>query len=719
MSLPGAFIRGIGVVCALGTNRDEILKAVSEGRSGLAPVKRFIPAHASPFPVGEVPPSIIDPSLPVCHQLAAAASQQAMGDCSLPPDAIVLGVTTGGMDRTEILLKSGCTDSSEYTQHAIGTVAENLARRYHCKGPVLTISTACSSSGGAMALALAMLQSGKYRRILVGGADSLCRLTYYGFKSLQLLDPEGAKPLDQDRRGMSVAEGAGMLMLDIESYQNDGTELIGAGLSCDAHHPAQPHPSGRGAITAIQAALSSAGLTVDNIDYINLHGTGTVDNDRSEAAAIRSLFSNKLPQVSSVKGATGHSLAAAGTIEAAVAVVSMTHGLIPANTGLRIPDRALNLMPVQNPAHIKINTVLSNSFGFGGNNAAVIIGRSRQPASNVVPIDMAPLFVSGWSAVTGAGLTDQTIDNLLRGVNCKGQIDTKALCEGLPTSAIRRVKRLSHMAMALLANMQKQPGCPSPHSIYFGTGWGCLSETNAFLENLFTSDEKFCSPTDFIGSVHNAPAGQIAIMAQATKANMTLSGGEYSFEQALFAAQVMTTGNKPVMVFGADEAHPKLTPLFAPSVVGSSGLSDGGGALILHRSKNNHNATVALKYFKTDFEHWPDPCILIEELGGPDRIKEAYDLILVGMPAAQRSLCKKQWDRFEASSGYSGPVIDYRRLIGQFATASAVATVFAVSLVTSGAPIPTPLTKGLEKGPNVILILGLGSALTAIEVSLT
>jgi 3-oxoacyl-(acyl-carrier-protein) synthase len=518
-----------------------------------------------------------------------------------------------------------------------------------------------------------------------------------------------------------VAEGAGMLLLEARTEKSDAIQVLGAGLSCDAHHPAQPHPEGLGALAAMQAALRDAGIRAEDIDYINLHGTGTTDNDRSEAKAINSLFKHALPPVSSIKGATGHSLAASGAIEAVVAACCIERGLIPANTGCRMPDPLLNVTPVGRPAYGAIQSVLSNSFGFGGNNAAIIIGRVGRQGHLTPPpagsLHQPPLTLVGWSAVTGAGFTDQTIENLSSRIGCHGRLEANRLCQGLPPGVVRRLKRLSQMALSLLVQIQNQDEGLKPNSVFFGTGWGSLSETSDFLQGLFDSDEKFSSPTDFIGSVHNAAAGQIALMARATGANLTLSGGDYSFEQALFSAQMLATGDESVFVIGADETHAKLSPLFDPSVTIGSVPSDGGGALVLKRTHDAVGPRVALKYFATDFEQFQDSRDMIDHLGGADRIRSKYGLILAGLPAAQKDGCRQQLERFMELSGYHGQVIDYRNLIGEFATSSAVATVFAASLVKNDRiPLQTHGGAVINPQAKAVLILGLGSALTAIEV---
>lgn len=705
MTLPCIGVTGMGVISALGHNVDETMTALAQGLSGLRPLSRFAPPH-SPLPVGEISLEPSDKGLPATHLFARHAADQAMANCPQGPDAIVLGSTTGGMAVTEILLKANCNDPEAYQKHAIGSVAEDLARRYDCNGPVISVSTACSSGAGAIALAMAMIRSGRYQRILAGGVDALCHMTYYGFKSLQLIDPQGSRPMDETRRGMSVAEGAGMLLIESNPADGAAIYLLGAGLSCDAHHPAQPHPEGRGALAAMQSALADAKCSSDQIDYINLHGTGTTDNDRAEARAIRTLFEPQLPLISSIKGATGHSLAASGAIEAVVAARAIETPLVPANTGCQTPDPELGVTPVSQPTKKKINTVLSNSFGFGGNNATLVIGNT--PESTVARSPLPPLGIMGWAAITGAGTTSATFDQITKGEDCRGMLDAKQLSQGLPPQMIRRLKRLPLITLSLAAGAIEKAGDTAPQSVYFGTGWGALSETHDFLKGLYESGEKFPSPIDFIGSVHNAPAGQVALLTGATGANVTLSGGDSSFEQALFGAQLLG-GRDPLMVLGADESHPKLSPLFDPSVTDDTLLADGGGALMLHRTSQPGVPLVDLKCYETGHSDALDLQRMITDLGGPDQIGQRYGLVLAGIPAAQRALGERQIAQFTSETGYGGPVIDYRKFIGEFAAASAVATVYAAAWVKEN------LDKGVSS--QGALVIGLGEALTAIEVA--
>jgi 3-oxoacyl-[acyl-carrier-protein] synthase-1/3-oxoacyl-[acyl-carrier-protein] synthase II len=632
-------------------------------------------------------------------------------------DAIVLGTTTGGILVSEALLEKGVTDPAAFRHHGLGTVAEKLARRYGCRGPLITVSTACSSGAVAIALAMALLRRGLARRVLAGGADSLCRLTYFGFKSLQLIDPLGARPLDRERRGMSVAEGAGMLLLTSDAPGDGALELLGASLSCDAHHATTPHPEGRGALAAMQAALADAGLAASAIDYINLHGTGTLDNDLAEARAIHSLFGERPPPLSSIKGATGHSLAAAGALEAVVAALAVTHGLVPANTGLTNVDAQLELNPVTAPLRTPIASVLSNSFGFGGNNAALVIGKARGHKASPCAARL-PLTIAAAAGLTGAGHSQATWERFAAGGDCGGCLDETTLCQGLPPRTLRRLKRLPKLALALAAQAcQGAPAEALPGSVCLGTAWGALSETHDFLQRLVETGQQFPSPTDFIGSVHNAPAGQIAMHLGARGANVTTSGGDASFEQALLAADLLTDDpGQSILVLGVDEAQPALAPLLDPSVRNAL-LADGGGALLLRRG-GAPGPTIALLAYRYDagaaaVHH------LIEVLGGGRAVRQSHGAILVGIPAAHAAQAALDLSTFVAASGFDGPVIDYRRTIGQFGAASAVGAVLALQMVQARA-VPAALAGGVERPleSKGVLLLGLGAYLSAVRIAL-
>ncbi len=662
-----------------------------------------------------------DDSLPRTHQLAIQAAGQAMSGCTLPPDAVILGTTTGGILTTETLLAKGEKRPEYYQYHGLTSVCEEIARRHGCTGPALTVSTACSSSAAAIKIALEMLRRGEAVRVLAGGVDSLCRLTYFGFNSLQLVDPEGSRPLDKNRQGMSVAEGAAMLLLTVEKTDTIIAEVLGAGLSCDAYHAAAPHPQGEGAYQAMRAALNDAGLSPADIGYIALHGTGTLDNDLAEARAVNKLFDFAPPRLSSLKGAMGHSLGAAGAMAAVIAALIVSRDIVPANTRCQKPDPALCLTPLTTPLNQPVAAVLSNSFGFGGNNASLIItppGRFTCPER---PAASRAWTIIGSSCLTGAGNKDKTMAALRLDQPIAGALSLAEISADLPARAVRRLKRLPRIALALAAAAHDDSAASNPKAVFMGTGWGALSETYDFLKRLRETEEQFPSPTDFVGSVHNGPASQIAIRYNSTGANITTSGGDYSFEQALLSADLSAADSEqPILIIGADEGHPELSPLFDKSISHSQNhpntLVDGGGALCLTKNSKARGTTISPAFYQSA-DKTNVIAALLRSLDGPEALRADYGLLLAGIPASCREQGEAQLARFTALSGFNAPIIDYRRLTGEFATASAVATVMAVDFLEKGTIPPSLAGQGRSslKGKGVLL-LGLGRFITAVRI---
>ena len=554
------------------------------------------------------------------------------------------------------------------------------------------------------------------RRILAGGVDSLSRLTYFGFHSLQLVDRNGCRPLDVTRQGLAVAEGAAMLLLTTERPERPLATLLGAGLSCDAYHPTAPHPEGQGARAAMQAALDDAGLAPDAIDYINLHGTGTPDNDLAEARAIVSLFPPP-PPLSSIKGATGHSLAASGAIEAVVSCLVVSHGLVPGTVGCRQPDPAFGFTPQRTCAEKPVATVLSNSFGFGGNNGCLVIGRpGSTPLGRTIPKDDF-LAIHGSACLTGAGLLQATLEHLHQGLPVAGMLAPAQVASRLPAKLIRRIKRLARLALLLAGEAHADAlGKEEPAAVFMGTGWGALSETWDFLHRLSESAEQFPSPTDFVGSVHNSPASQVAMLFGATGANVTTSGGDYSFEQALLAAQtLLPASGQSALLLGADEGHAKFSPLLDPSITAGN-LADGGGALYISRDRRHARCLTRLAFYNLG---GGDDLLerMIKALGGASVIREQTAAVFAGIPAAMCTEGNRQLTRFFDLIGKPLPVCRYRDFTGEFASASAVAAAIAVAFVEAGY-VPGVLVGGIDitlRPGDTLLVLGMGQCLTAME----
>jgi 3-oxoacyl-[acyl-carrier-protein] synthase I len=297
---------------------------------------------------------------------------------------VFIGTSTAGIMQTELAYrardpKSGALPSSfEYgTTHNSFSVADYLRRRCRLEGPAVAVSSACASSAKVFGAARRMIEAGMIDAALVGGTDSLCLTTLYGFHSLQLSSPAPCRPFDVARDGISIGEAGAFALLEgvSERAASDSVLLYGVGESSDAYHMSAPHPEGLGAKRAMLAALASASLDAGDIDYINLHGTGTPSNDRSESQAVTSIFGPTTP-CSSTKGATGHTLGAAGALEAVISVLAIQNGLMPGGVQTNRIDPNLTAHYIKENRRAPLRRVLSNSFGFGGTNCSLIFGRA-------------------------------------------------------------------------------------------------------------------------------------------------------------------------------------------------------------------------------------------------------------------------------------------------------------------------------------------------------
>jgi 3-oxoacyl-[acyl-carrier-protein] synthase-1 len=254
-------------------------------------------------------------------------------------------------------------------------VADYVRRRFGLEGPAAAVSCACASSAKAFASARRMIATDVIDAAIVGGVDSLCLTTLYGFHSLQLTSSRPCRPFDVARDGISIGEAAAFALLERPpaSLDTDAVLLLGVGESSDAHHMSAPHPEGLGARRAMQAALAAAGLCPEDIDYINLHGTATPSNDRAESLAVRGLFGANTA-CSSTKGSTGHTLGAAGALEAVISALGLQRRFLPGGVNTTEVDPALGTHYLRSNLHYPARRILSNSFGFGGTNCSVILG---------------------------------------------------------------------------------------------------------------------------------------------------------------------------------------------------------------------------------------------------------------------------------------------------------------------------------------------------------
>ncbi len=388
------FVTGIGVVSAIGLTVEENFRSLLNEKSGITEFK--FPDDQKSIYTGRIAKSnselkqllsITDGYYSRTSLLGIMAAEQAMGNNFHNKKlltAFISSTSVGGMDETEKyyrqVLKNLPVDFNLTRTHDSGNTSENIAAYLKFSGYINTLSTACSSAANAIMLAARMIAQGKMDRVLVGGTDPITDFTIKGFQSLMIYDNEWCKPFDHNRNGLNLGEGAGFLLLESDrSIKISGNEpicsLTGWHNAADAYHQTASSPDGKGATIAMKNALNKAGLETKEISYINAHGTGTKNNDLSESIAIKNVFGNVIPPFSSTKAFTGHTLAAAGAIEAVYSVLAIKNQVHLSGLNYNDPLEETLMRPVTEPTQAVTKHVMSNSFGFGGNNSSLIFSR--------------------------------------------------------------------------------------------------------------------------------------------------------------------------------------------------------------------------------------------------------------------------------------------------------------------------------------------------------
>jgi 3-oxoacyl-[acyl-carrier-protein] synthase II len=592
-------ITGLGIVSAAGFGPEEIWRTVSSGTSGLKPLTLFQSPRYGQIPVGEIQRDLIALGAPTrssrSDKLGWLAARAAIADAKIDfknyeaRAGIVLGTSVGGSYDSErflsTLIKRGKMRARPTRFHECSTTVDFIANSFGLFGPGMAIATACSSSALAIASAAEMILSGEADVMLAGGADSLSHMTWGGFHSLLLVDAAGCRPFDAMRGGMSLGEGAAILVLESEaSARRRGANILarlsGWGMSCDAYHATAPHPQGAGAAMAMQSALHRAGLEPSMIDYINAHGTGTRDNDIAETIALKTVFHNRVPPFSSTKRIFGHSLAASGAMEAVVCVEALRRQELPPNPGFTKCDPDIGLEPVVERRHAPLTHVMSNSFGFGGNNGVLIFSRP-ETSPQTRPPEEIQIAIGGIGVIgPGSVAIKEIVAPLPPG---KGSVFS---CGALDTTALnpnqrRRLSRLQQMAL-ITARRSHAPDPAQRTAIVIGTGLGCLEDAGTFIENLVAKDEREPMPSRFPNSVHNSPAGQVAIDQSARRMNSAPTVGEITFECALWQgiSQLATGEADCALVGAADEVDKYLLSIGQRWGVWDDKIKPGEGAVV-------------------------------------------------------------------------------------------------------------------------------------------
>ena len=394
-------VTGLGVVSAVGNSVPQFWDSLKAGRDGLRPITLFDTSSLRTHNGGEVVDLPLDhyfsskekKRLSRCDEFGIIAAEEALESSSLKPGdvdrdrfGIILGAGSGGILSVERYFKALYGGEGKrpspllLISFSLATTTDYIAERFDLHGPRTTTATVCSSSSAAIAFAYESILAGWAEIMFSGGSDSLCEVSYTGFNSLRLVDPEYCKPFDKRRQGLSLGEGAGILILEEMNHAlSRGAhivgEILGYGICADAYHLTAPEPHGEGIARAIAMALQNAGVDPSDVDYINAHGTGTISNDVAETNGIKKVFGSKAKSIpiSSIKSMVGHCLGSAGAIEAISTLLSIREGTIPPTIHYRVPDPSCDLDYTPNEAlRRKVNIAISNSFAFGGNNVCLV-----------------------------------------------------------------------------------------------------------------------------------------------------------------------------------------------------------------------------------------------------------------------------------------------------------------------------------------------------------
>ena len=385
-----AYLNALGVICALGRSQAEVARSLFAGDcSGMRAESGWVPERVLPVAgvhgeLATIPPELGQQSSRNNQLLLEAALQieddirQAIHRYGASRVGIVLGTSTSGIDEASrgiahYLREHQFPADYDYQQQELSAPANFLADWLQLSGPAYVISTACTSSARALMSAQRLLALGVCDAVICGGVDSLCKLTLNGFSSLDAVSNERCNPFSVNRNGINIGEAAVLFLM---TRQPAPIALLGSGASCDAHHISAPEPSGKGALQSMRKALASAKLAPEHIGYLNLHGTATQHNDAMESLAVASLFPNGVA-CSSTKPMSGHTLGAAGALEAAFCWLSLAHGVMPPHVWDGQADPALPALQwTRTGEPLKKRCLMSNSFAFGGNNVSLIIGEA-------------------------------------------------------------------------------------------------------------------------------------------------------------------------------------------------------------------------------------------------------------------------------------------------------------------------------------------------------
>jgi 3-oxoacyl-[acyl-carrier-protein] synthase II len=589
------WVTGVGLVTPLGADVDATWDRLVRGERAMAPARLFGTAGQRTNLAAEVEGVVVPAGGGWSRSavLALTAAREALRHAGLEGRpgrlGLVVGGTTSGMFETETLLArldaegaAGGAPLETLRAHPPSSVGDCLEQVLGPFVRVRTLSSACSSGANAVIVAAAWLLRGEVDAVLAGGSDGLCRLTLSGFNALSALDPGPCRPFDRDRRGTNLGEGAGFLVLERAERarhraRGPVAELAGWALGSEAHHITNPAADGVVAARLLTTALSRAGLVPQQVDYVNAHGTGTPANDAMEAAALTLALGDEVHRVpvSSSKAQIGHTLGAAGAIEAVFTALSVARQTVPPGVGLEAPDPALDLVHVGAAGREgRVRAAISSAFGFGGMGSVLVLSEADvAEAEATVPDAGGPplhaAIVTGVAALGAFGLLGAAgLASLPEATGGGGgEVDPDAY---LDAARARRLDRTARLGAAAVAHALAEAGAPAEDSgVVLGTAFGNVDACAAFLRRVLEAGPRAASPAIFPNLVPSSPVGHVSIYCgMQGPAFATSDLGASGAAAFLQAVDLVTAGEAPRIVAGS--AEPKsaivdavLGPLFA------------------------------------------------------------------------------------------------------------------------------------------------------------
>lgn len=568
-------ITGEGIICAIGQDKPSVLDSLQHKHSGIGTMLFLRSCHKE-LPVGEVPLSnddmrnqlgVKDTLINRTTLMGMLAVRQALDDAGIQCDAVkekplrlvlISGTTVAGMDITEDLFDQFSHSDAALQclrYHSAGASTRLIAEYFDIFAEYTTISTACSSAANALMLGARMLKAGEADIVVAGGAEALSLFHLNGFRSLMILDHESCRPFDATRAGLNLGEGAAFLVMETEEgARRRGVTphayLTGYGNACDAFHQTASSDNGEGAYLAMTEALQMAGLKPSDIQYVNAHGTGTPNNDLSESMALKLVFGENMPLVSSTKSFTGHTTSASGSIESVICLLALQHQFVPANLGW---SQAIDggIVPTMGEDHCHLQHVVCNSFGFGGNDTSLVFS-------------LSPATVEGHCNATlsqrESSLVDGSKINVLSQVEITSEDQLAEIRDYVKPLEARRMGKI--MKSSLLSSLKalRQAGIEQPDAIITGTALGCLENSELLLRQMVDEGETMLKPTYFMQSTHNTISSNIAIRLGCHGYNITYTQEQASFDWAMRDAELLLKSGKCKTVLVG--CHDESTPLY-------------------------------------------------------------------------------------------------------------------------------------------------------------